>query len=379
MDPQSSHHRGERTALARIIDASANRGAEALRVLDDIARFTLDDAVLCSVFKEMRHELRAVIALLPIDSGALLASRDTPGDVGTDIFAPAELRREGIPAIARAACGRLTESLRSIEEAAKGFAATAAAERAEQLRYRAYQAERKIVLALSTGRARQWRLCVLISESLCRFHAWERVAELAIAGGTDCMQLREKSIEEGELARRAARLVAIARSHARGPERPAIIVNDRVDIALLSGADGVHVGQTDLSVADVRKLAGFSLLVGVSTTSIEQARQAASDGADYCGVGPMFPSGTKPKPTLAGVEYLRAYLAQPQTARLPHLAISGIDASNAGELAAAGCRGVAVSSAVCGAERPDEAVREILGGLALGGPVLRTGPSKLPN
>lgn len=363
MPPHPNHPliagRSERAGLARIIDASANRGAEALRVLDDIARFALDDAALCTVFKELRHELRAVIAALPVDAGVLLASRDTPGDVGTSVQTPSEGRREGLGAIARAACGRLAESLRSIEEAAKGLGAGGAASKAEQLRYRAYEAERRIVLALGSGLARQWRLCVLISESLCLHHAWDRVAELAIAGGADCLQLREKALEGAELLRRASRLVEIARSHT-GAERPTVIVNDRVDIAMLSGADGVHVGQSDLDVPSVRRLAGFSLMVGVSTANLEQATKAAADGADYCGLGPMFPSSTKPKPALSGLEYLRAYLATPQVARLPHLAISGIDASRAGELAAAGCRGVAVSSAVCSAQDPGEAARAIV-------------------
>ena len=85
MHPHPHPHLSSTDGLARIIDASANRGAEALRVLDDIARFALDDAELCTLFKELRHELRGTIAALPIDSGVLLASRDTPGDVGTGI------------------------------------------------------------------------------------------------------------------------------------------------------------------------------------------------------------------------------------------------------------------------------------------------------
>jgi len=103
-------------------------------------------------------------------------------------------------------------------------------------------------------------------------------------------------------------------------------------------------------------MAGRGLRIGVSTENLEQARDAAEQGADLCGVGPMFPTTTKEKPRLAGPAYLAAYLAEPATARLPHLAIGGITPANVIELARAGCRGVAVSSVVCSSPAPDEAV-----------------------
>ena len=106
-------------------------------------------------------------------------------------------------------------------------------------------------------------------------------------------------------------------------------------------------------------LAGFSLLVGVSTTNMPQARQAAREGADICGAGPMFPTTTKHKPDLAGPAYLREYLADEQTARVPHLAIGGITPATIGQLVAAGCRGIAVSSAVCGADDPESVCQEL--------------------
>jgi thiamine-phosphate pyrophosphorylase len=140
----------------------------------------------------------------------------------------------------------------------------------------------------------------------------------------------------------------------------ASIVNDRPDIALLAAADGVHLGQEDLRIADARRLAGMTLLVGVSTANMEQARAAAGEGADYCGVGPMFHTTTKDKPRLSGPAYLREYLADERTARVPHLAIGGIGPGNIADLAGAGCRGVAVSSAVCGSPDPAEVCREIL-------------------
>lgn len=337
-------------AVVRLIDANANRAREGVRVLEDVARFVLHDERLCGELKEIRHGLGAALAALPADRGAMLAQRDTAGDVGTGVKTAAEGERSGLTAIVAAAAGRTAEALRAIEEGAKALGAGGAAREVERLRYGAYDAGAAVERALGTGRARQWRLCVLLTEALCVHHRWERVAELAMEGGADCLQLREKGLDGGELVARARTLVDIAR-----PRAVSVIINDRADIALAAGADGVHVGQGDMSVRDVRRVAGNALLVGVSTANLDQARAAARDGADYCGLGPMFPSSTKPKPTLAGPDYLRQFLADAATARLPHLAISGITPDNLPQLTAAGCRGIAVSAAVCSAADPQSA------------------------
>jgi thiamine-phosphate pyrophosphorylase len=328
--------------LARILDANLNRAREALRVMEDVARFTLNDALLSERLKSLRHRLRE--ALVPIDRGLLLAWRDTEGDVGTAIEALGEYGRDGVRGVTFAAGSRLTEALRTIEEAAKGLGHTTVAREVEAIRYAAYTAESELGLALGSSARRQWRLCVLITESLCKYHPWDRVAQEAIGGGADCLQLREKTLESGELVRRARRLVELARG--RGVS---VIVNDRPDVALAAGADGVHLGQEDMSTEDVRRLAGFGLIIGVSTENMEQALRAVREGADYCGVGPMFATQTKMKPRLAGPAYLREYLSECTT---PHLAIGGIGPANITELVQAGCRGVAVSSCVCAAEDP---------------------------
>lgn len=340
--------------LARIIDANANRAREALRVMEDAARFGLNDGDLSARLKSMRHALREALGALSVDDLALVASRDTPGDVGVAISTESEGERAGLEGVAGAAAARLTEALRSMEEAAKALIPSGAA-RFESLRYEAYELEKRLRLALGGGRASQWTLCVLVSESLCRL-PWEAVAEAALAGGAECVQLREKTLDSGELLRRARRLVELTRDAGA-----AAIINDRPDIALLASADGVHVGQTDLSVADVRSLAGRRLLIGVSTHNVEQARAAMRDGADYCGVGPMFPTTTKNAGPLAGPSYLREYVA---LANAPaHLAIGGVTPENVGSLVREGCRGVAVSSFVCGSSDPRGATERLLGAM----------------
>jgi thiamine-phosphate pyrophosphorylase len=340
-------------AESRLLDANLNRAREALRVMEDCARFILSDADLTAKLKDARHEIRRIIEALPDPCRCALAWRDTPADVGTPITTDPERHRETIHDLALAAGKRAGEALRVIEESAKlhqGNATTLA----KSLRYRVYDLERTLTLALGTGRARQWRLCVLITESLCT-RPWEQVAADALDAGADALQLREKSLSGAELLGRAKRLTAMCCEH-----HASAIVNDRPDIALLAGAAGVHLGQDDLNITDARRLAGMSLLIGISTTDMAQARAAAREGADSCGLGPMFPTTTKDKPHLAGPAYLREYLADPQTARLPHLAIGGISPANVSQLVAAGCRGVAVSSAVCAAPDPAAVCRELL-------------------
>ena len=151
---------------------------------------------------------------------------------------------------------------------------------------------------------RQWRLCLLLTRALCR-RPWEAVLEQAIAGGVDAVQVREKSIGGGEL-------IAHARA-VRGfcaPRGVAVIVNDRIDVALAAGADGVHLGTHDLPIRDARRIAGPSFLIGASTHSLEEARAALATGADHCGVGAMYESSLKPGLAPSGEAYLRAFVRE---------------------------------------------------------------------
>ncbi len=325
--------------IGRILDANANRAREALRVMEDAARFLLDDADLSSAIKQARHTLAA---LLP----DTLAHRDTPGDVGTSITTQQEASRASAHAVAAAAGKRLSEALRAIEEFGKTHPGVDAAA-IEQLRYTGYELERRLLTQLGTGRAQQWALCLLLTQSLCKL-PWQEVLTGAIAGGADCVQVREKDLDAGPLLKHVQQVLAIAQ-----PRGVPVIVNDRPDVALAAGAQGVHLGQTDLPVPAVRQLVGTQLLIGVSTSNLDEAQAAARDGADYCGVGPMFSTTTKHKPTLAGPAYLDAYRAKIQR---PHLAIGGITPDNRAQLHA---QGVAVSSALCAADDPQSVAKAL--------------------
>ena len=341
--------------VSRILDANANRAREALRTMEEAARFLLNDAVLSADLKQLRHDFAAALAGLP----DLALTRDTPGDVGTAITTSAEGSRGSVADVAAAAGRRLTEALRALEEYGKLLPTPPAI---EPLRYRAYEIERRLSLALQPGLPRQWRLCLLLTESLCR-KPWAEVLEAAVDHGVDCVQVREKDLEAGPLLARVRDVMA------RVGDRTTVIVNDRPDVAAAAGAHGVHLGQGDLPCAEVRKQFGRQLIVGVSTSHLDEARSApADDGADYCGVGPMFPTTTKHKPVLVGPDYLKAYVAwagevSPANG-LSHLAIGGIHAGNLSELLHdAGVRGIAVSSAICSADDPAAATRTLLAAL----------------
>lgn len=331
----------------RLIDANANRAREGLRVLEDYARFILDARDLTEALKGIRHDLAAATRDLAADA---IHHRDTPGDIGTAIKTTAELKREDLIEVITAAGKRLGESLRAIEEYLKTLSPTDAA-KVESIRYRFYDIEQRLARTLRPASLfANVRLYVLITESASRGD-WFTTAEAAIRGGADCLQLREKNLESAELLRRANRFVDLCRRH-----RVISIINDRPDIALLSNADGVHVGQDDLPAVEVRKLLGPSKIVGVSTHRIEQARQAVLDGADYIGVGPIFRSQTKPRDFVAGLEFARQAA---DNIRIPVVAIAGITEENADEVLATGVKAIAVTAAVVGSEDVEGAARRL--------------------
>ncbi|HED53222.1 MAG TPA: thiamine phosphate synthase [Phycisphaerales bacterium] len=342
----------------RIIDANANRAREAARLLEDLARFVLDDADLAKRTKRIRHQITQELAdVSPLDR---IASRDTPGDVGTVISLDSESRRSSLVDLASSAASRLAEALRVIEECLKHCSTPERSVRFERLRYETYELERLVLLGL-TRPPTQPTLCVLITESLCEHFHWLEVARLAIEGGVDAIQLREKDLTDRDLFHRACSLVELAQRHG-----VTVFINDRPDIAAGADAGGVHLGQTDLPVAIARKILGEGRLIGVSTCSPEQGKAAARAGADLIGIGPIFPSRTKPKSSLLGPAGFKAYMDEPELSAFPHLAISGITAENVSELVSAGCRGIAVSAAICRSQDPAQAAAELRNAMAAG-------------
>lgn len=193
-------------------------------------------------------------------------------------------------------------------------------------------------------------LYVVTDDTLVRGRSHADVAAAAVAGGAQAVQLRDKRREAGELVALARLLLRITR-----PAGVLLIVNDRVDVALASGADGVHLGVDDLAVADARRLLGPLPLIGFSPETDSQAVAAARAGADYLGVGPVFPTGTKSD---AGAPVGPARIAAlSRLTGLPVVGIGGIRLDGVRQVIEAGAAGVAVVSAVAAAADMEQAAR----------------------
>ena len=175
--------------------------------------------------------------------------------------------------------------------------------------------------------------------------------EAALKGGVTCVQLREKELNEAAFLQEARDICALCRRY----EVP-FIVNDNVDIAVACGADGIHVGQEDLAAGEVRRRVGENMILGVSVHTVEEARQAVQDGADYLGLGTVFPTSTKTDVDVMSRDTLRAICG---AVDVPIVAIGGLNRSNILQLSGSGVDGVALVSAIFSAENIEETCREL--------------------
>jgi thiamine-phosphate pyrophosphorylase len=352
---------GERAIVLRILDASANRAREGLRVVEDYVRFSLDDAHLSKLLKSARHQLRSV--LQDFDSQSFIDCRNTRADVGTEITTPAEMVRADPLSVVQASLKRVQEATRTLEEYSKVLPASnadttqsGASQKLEQLRYELYSIEKAVLTTINSRKCFDGRnVYLLLSSDQCSTDV-EHVLKEAIAGGIRIVQIREKTMPDRRLLEYARRVRKITRDSGT-----LLIMNDRPDIAVLCEADGVHVGQDELKAHDVRRIVGPNCLIGVSTHSIEQARNAVLDGANCIGVGPVFKSGTKKFDEFAGIEFVSEVAAEIQ---LPWFPIGGIDLSNLDDVIEAGASRVAVSGALCRTDDPRQAAEQLVARLS---------------
>lgn len=175
----------------------------------------------------------------------------------------------------------------------------------------------------------------------------------AVSGGVSCVQLREKKLPTRQFVEEGRRLVEKLR-----PLGIPLIVNDRVDVALACDADGVHLGQNDMHIADARGLLGSHRIIGISAESLEDAIRAEQEGADYVGISPVFSTATKAD--IAEPIGLKGVRAIRESVQLPLVGIGGISAANAADVIQHGADGVAVVSAIVAARCPETSARELL-------------------
>jgi len=335
----------------RIIDANLNRIGEGLRILEDLARFLLNDTALTQQLKTMRHELRQDDWL---SHQQLLQSRNSEGDVGIDLEVPGEEKHRELPVTVVANAKRVQESLRSLEEMAKTPGTKLDSEKFKQARFNLYTIEQKLLSRLlRQDKIKQLPgLYVIIDTQTLNKRNPVEIANQAIYGGAKTIQLRDKILSKKDLLPVAQELKNLCAEH-----DVLFIVNDYLDLALATDADGLHLGQNDLPIKEARKLIPMDKILGCSTTTVDQATIAESDGADYVAVGSIYPTSSKETITVVGLEILSQIR---QAVNLPIVAIGGISKDNVSEVLSAGADSVAVISAVLRAGDAEEASRQLV-------------------
>ncbi len=339
------------TDQLRIIDANINRLGEGLRVLEEFARMTLNDIALTQKLKDIRHKTIKVDAEL---QKRLLQARDVQGDVGSEMNVKNEEKSRNIAGIITANAKRVQESLRVLEELAKNPEFKLDTEKYRKARFELYEIEKDL-----TGRVlrkdkvgRITGLYAVIDTEWMKGRQPVKVAEQMIKGGAKIIQLRCKERSCREFLDIAKDVKEICTK-----QDILFIVNDSLEVAIAAGADGLHVGQEDMPVAEVRKLIPIDMILGCSVSNVKQAIKAQKDGADYLGVGAIYITETKKSAKAVGVRRIGEIK---QVTQLPIVAIGGINKENLGEVIKAGADAAAVISAIMSAEDIKKATRELV-------------------
>jgi thiamine-phosphate pyrophosphorylase len=332
--------------MFRLIDANLNRLSEGLRLLEDVARFILNDAALSSRLKALRHDL---LSNTKSFRQTLLTARDSDGDVTA--FSKESMSRSDVNDVVTANARRVTESLRVLEEFAKLPDTGLDPMKFKRARFASYEIEKELEGKVSRRGKRIAGLYVIIDREALGARDEVDACRQAIRGGANIIQLRDKAGNKSRILNSARQL-----KEACASSNVPFIMNDDLDIALASGADGLHVGQEDIPVSDARRLLAIDKLLGCSTTTAKEALQAEADGADYVAVGSIFPTKSKTDITVVGLERLREIR---ETVSLPIVAIGGINADNARAVIDAGADAVAVISAILASDDVEQATRKI--------------------
>ena len=315
------------------MDVNLNRACEGLRVIEDGVRFILNDYSLTKRVKELRHcIIKAVKESPQVNQTKLIVSRDIKRDVGVKIK---EDKQRKFEEMIEANFRRVEEAERSMEEFGKLFSPILGG-KFKQLRFRTYSLEKKVRMRLK----RRCNLALyIITDSHLMGEDFEQKVKEVVLNGANVIQLREKNLSLVPFLKRAIALRKII------PSRKALfIVNDRVDIAVASQADGVHLGQEDIPLKDARRILGEDKIIGISIHSLKEAIKAEKESADYVAIGSIFPTSTKADAGLPrGTEIISKIK---ETVSIPVVAIGGINEGNVEGVLRAGADGIAVISAI---------------------------------
>ena len=337
------------TPIARLLDANLDRAREGLRVLEDWARFGLERPDLVARTKDLRQRL----GLLHREPYKM--ARHTATDPAAGLSHPAQAERTSPSQVVAANAARVQEALRVLEEFARQRDAPLA-EEAARCRYALYDLELDLMRADRTGGSRRQLLRTCRLYLICGAGpAAIAAVEEALEAGVRIVQYRAKQAEgldDRQRLEEARSLLRLCHQHGA-----LFLINDRVDLALAVGADGVHLGQGDLPVAVARRLLGAERLIGCSTHALDQLERAVAEGCDYVGVGPVNATPTKPGREPVGLAYVAAAAG---ACPIPFFAIGGIDVTTLPAVLAAGASRVAVVRAITAAPDPRAAAADLL-------------------
>jgi thiamine-phosphate pyrophosphorylase len=334
--------------IFRVIDSNCNRCAEGLRVLEDIARMILNNEMLSNQFKTIRH---SIIENLYTINDSLIDRRDTDGDVGASLKPVIE--QNALTSIVRANAKRVEEGLRVIEEMAKlpDFNKILDSNRFKHYRFEVYKLEQSLLSEIwRNAKVKQIKgIYAILDTSVLKSKNIMETAKQIISGGAGIIQLRDKSTSTRDLISIATDLQQLCKQN-----NVLFIINDYLDIALASNADGLHLGQDDLPVTVARRELPIDKIVGCSIQTKEQAIKAISDGADYIAAGSIFPTSTKEDITVVGLDLLKQL--KPEIS-IPLVAIGGIKLDNLEQVIKSGADAVAVISAILESNDIQQATR----------------------
>lgn len=332
-DTYSSWGGSSEPAVYRILDANLDRAREGLRIIEEWCRFGLNHTQFTEECKQLRQELANW------HKPELRDARDTPGDPGTDLTHPHEQQRTSVQHVLQVNFSRVQEALRVLEEYGKLYHPDMGAA-CKQMRYRVYTLESGLINQQRYRKLLRSPLYLVTSPSDNLFS----VVESALQGGLTLVQYRDKSADDSTLIQNAEKLRQLCHRY-----DALFIMNDRVDLALAVDADGVHLGQQDISIALARRILGPQRLIGRSTSNPDEMHRAIQEGADYIGVGPVYETPTKAGKPAAGLDYVRHAA---EHASVPWFAIGGVDPNNLHEVLSARAERVAVVRAIMQAEQP---------------------------
>lgn len=314
----------------RIADVNLNRMSESLKFLEDIARFTFEHRTLVSYIRTLRRDFLKVKKTLSVPS--LVKYRASRTDLGRSNRFDATARASTQATIV-ANFARAKEAARILEEVCKS-ADRQAGIWMKMIRFQLYDLEKTFIAHMQ--RTFDPRLYVIIDERYASRYRIEYIIPLLVRSGTTMIQLRVHKMPDRIFVRTGMRIRRTLKN-----TEVKFIINNRVDIALACNADGVHLGQRDMPVVKARQIMGEHAILGASAHTMQQARRAEKQGADYLGAGAIFPTSTKTDARVRGLSVLKAICA---ATKLPVVGIGGITDRNCRKVLRAGAAGIAVCS-----------------------------------